>query len=88
MRRNNGTFKVPMDAFRERKKKVEAGELDEDELILSVSKDDKKPLDEDEDKEEEAEEIKWTPQLVDEELTKILAARGRKVKSLQGTGRE
>merc|ERR1712130_206225 len=38
MRRNNTPFKKAMDKYRERKKLVEAGELEEDELIEEVTK--------------------------------------------------
>jgi len=78
MRRNNTPYKKSMDHHRERKKLVEAGELEEDQLIEEVTKEETQTTDAEDSAEPQEEEIEWTPALVDEELTKILASRGRK----------
>jgi len=78
MRRNNAPFTAAIDQFRERKKLVEAGELDETELILEVTKDDPTANEPETPAEEEKKEKQWTPALVDEKLAKIISARGRK----------
>lgn len=77
IKRNNAPYANAIKEFRQRKSKVEAGELDESELIEEVQKEQPKTDADDQGKEEEK-EIEWTVEVVDEHLTEIIASRGRK----------